>query len=87
MGFPLIRIRLEDRIVRVSQERFTMNPFSRNNTDLLYPIMQLEESEYRWFVPLSYITDLQPKTAQFVWINKTFSCKSGFIIRTNFSLN
>ncbi len=70
MGFPLIRVRLEDRMVRVFQERFLLNPYENRSEEL-----NRATSEYKWYIPLSYVTDLQPRDMKIVWMNKTESCK------------
>ena len=82
MGFPLIRVRLDDRTITVSQERFVMNPIGAHdsgdgfNDSLIHPgYISTYDPEYLWYVPLSYISDLQPKNVEFVWLNKTQSCK------------
>jgi len=71
MGFPLIRIRIENRTVKVTQERFLLNPYENRSEEL-----SRSQSEYRWYVPLSYITDLQPRSMKIVWLNMTEYCKS-----------
>jgi aminopeptidase N len=78
MGFPLIRVRLEDRTVKISQERFVMNPVASNETDdsiMDSLLLRRHDPEYLWYIPLSYVTDLQPRNTEFVWLNKTQSCK------------
>jgi len=69
MGFPIIRVSLENnnRTVRAVQERFLLNP--QDN-------ITLEETvespyDYKWYVPLTYVTDLRPREMKLVWMNMT----------------
>ncbi|CAG7629470.1 unnamed protein product [Allacma fusca] len=62
MGFPLVRIRLENRTLKAVQEKFLLNP-AENDT------VEYHESHPKWYIPLSYITDLDPKAMKLAWMN------------------
>ncbi|ODN00507.1 Endoplasmic reticulum aminopeptidase 2 [Orchesella cincta] len=65
MGYPLIEVRCENNTVKATQERFLLNP-ADNETGV-----ELIQSpfKYKWYVPLTYVTDAKPRTMQLVWMN------------------
>ncbi|KAF6199081.1 hypothetical protein GE061_007106, partial [Apolygus lucorum] len=69
MGFPLIHITREGTTVSASQSRFLLTPEPRNenNTALHEP---KSPYHYKWYVPLSYITDTNDEL-ETVWMNMT----------------
>lgn len=71
MGYPLIRVRIDNNMVKATQTRFLMNAYD-NETEAEHYDNQFG---YKWYVPLTYVTDLKPKTMQLVWMNRT-DCKS-----------
>lgn len=66
MGFPLITITREESRIIATQERFLLTVESTNST-----VRQLPKSkyEYRWYVPLTFITDNDTETINTVWLN------------------
>ena len=70
MGFPLVRIRLENRTIRAVQERFLLNP-GDNETTEFNENKGSDHGEYQWYIPLSYVTDVKPRAMQLVWMNKS----------------
>lgn len=69
MGFPLISISRDGGTITANQTRFllTSDPFNENNTALELPKSVFN---YKWFVPLSYYTDLSDEE-ETVWMNMT----------------
>lgn len=75
MGYPLVRVRLENNSIRATQTRFLLNAYD-NETDIDYGDNQFG---YKWYIPLTYVTDLKPRSMQLVWMNRT-DCKSPSLI-------
>ena len=71
MGFPLVRVRLENRMVKISQQRFELNPYDNRTEEFFHG----PEEDHKWYIPLSYVTDENPRGMKIVWINKTDYCK------------
>ncbi|XP_046624056.1 endoplasmic reticulum aminopeptidase 2-like isoform X1 [Neodiprion virginianus] len=67
MGFPLITISREGNTILATQKRLLLSP-RENDTDLLTPKSPFD---YKWYVPLSYYTNLQPRVTTNVWMNLT----------------
>ncbi|XP_021954471.1 endoplasmic reticulum aminopeptidase 2 [Folsomia candida] len=67
MGYPLIRVRIENNSIRASQTRFLLNAYD-NETELEHVENQFG---YKWYIPLTYVTDLKPRSMQLVWMNRT----------------
>jgi len=70
MGYPLIEVRCENNTVKATQERFLLNP-ADNETGV--DVVQ-SPFKYKWYVPLTYVTDAKPRTMQLVWMNMS-DCK------------
>lgn len=68
MGFPLITIAREGNEIVATQERFLLAVENNNST-----IRQLPKSkyEYKWYVPLTFITDNDTETVNTIWMNMT----------------
>lgn len=68
MGFPLISIYREENTVHASQSRFlltrTMNNDSIEND-------ATSSYNYKWYVPLSYYTNVDTTDVRHVWMNLT----------------
>jgi len=80
MGFPLVRISLENRTVKVRQERFILQSYASNNRTT-EDIMQRESiSGSSWYIPLTYVTDSQTKAMKIVWLNNSDPRKTKQII-------
>lgn len=70
MGYPLIEVRCENNTVKATQERFLLNPAdNETGVDLIQ-----SPFKYKWYVPLTYVTDLKPRSMQMVWMNMS-DCK------------
>ncbi|XP_043260326.1 endoplasmic reticulum aminopeptidase 1-like isoform X1 [Colletes gigas] len=67
MGFPLITITRDGNTITASQKRFLHSP-KENDTELLQPKSPFD---YKWYVPLSYYTDKEPRKLHNVWMNLT----------------
>ncbi|XP_017878860.1 glutamyl aminopeptidase-like isoform X2 [Ceratina calcarata] len=67
MGFPLITITRNGNTITATQKRFLISP-RENDTDLLRPKSPFD---YKWYVPLSYYTDKEPRKLHNVWMNLT----------------
>ncbi|XP_076280314.1 endoplasmic reticulum aminopeptidase 1 isoform X2 [Lasioglossum baleicum] len=67
MGFPLITITRDGNTITASQKRFLLSP-RENDTELLQPKSPFD---YKWYVPLSYYTDKEPRKLHNVWMNLT----------------
>lgn len=67
MGYPLIRVHIENNSIRASQTRFLLNAYD-NETELEHVENQFG---YKWYIPLTYVTDLKPRSMQLVWMNRT----------------
>ncbi|XP_020706338.2 endoplasmic reticulum aminopeptidase 2-like isoform X4 [Athalia rosae] len=67
MGYPLITINRKGNTIYATQKRLLLSP-SDNETDLLEPKSPFN---YKWYVPLSYYTDIEPRVANNVWMNLT----------------
>ncbi|KAK7866387.1 hypothetical protein R5R35_009814 [Gryllus longicercus] len=67
MGFPLVTVSRTGNIISATQHRFLVT--AHMNNDTIHP----EESPfgYKWFVPLSYYTDVDPSSIHHVWMNMT----------------
>lgn len=68
MGFPLITITREGNTIYAAQNRFLLTENMYNGTiknDLVSPF------GYKWYVPLSYYTDVDTSDVQHVWMNMT----------------
>lgn len=68
MGFPLITLTREDNEIIATQERFLLTVEGFNSS-----VRQMPKSkyEYKWYVPLTYITNNDTETATIVWMNMT----------------
>lgn len=68
MGFPLITISREGNEIIATQERFLLTAENTNTT-----IRQMPKSkfEYKWYVPLTFITDNDTDPVNTVWMNMT----------------
>ncbi|XP_045481382.1 endoplasmic reticulum aminopeptidase 2-like isoform X3 [Harmonia axyridis] len=66
MGFPLITLIREGNETLAVQERFLLTTESTNHT-----IRSLPKSkyDYKWYVPLTYYTDMEPELTNMVWMN------------------
>ncbi|CAL7945633.1 unnamed protein product [Xylocopa violacea] len=67
MGFPLITITRNGNTITATQKRFLISP-KENDTELLQPKSPFD---YKWYVPLSYYTDKEPRKLHNVWMNLT----------------
>ena len=66
-GFPLITITRDGNTITATQRRFFLSP-QTNETELELP---KSPYDYKWYVPLSYYTNDDPKNVQTVWMNMT----------------
>lgn len=67
MGFPLITITRESNEIIATQERFLLTA-AFNAT-----LRQLPKSkfDYKWYIPLTFITDNDTETVNTIWMNMT----------------
>lgn len=65
MGYPLIEVRCENNTVKATQKRFLLNPADNDTGADTAP----SPFKYKWYVPLSYVTDVKPRTMQLAWMN------------------
>lgn len=67
MGFPLITITREGNEIIATQERFLLT------TTLNATLRQLPKSkfDYKWYIPLTFITDNDTETVNTIWMNMT----------------
>ncbi|XP_067012904.2 endoplasmic reticulum aminopeptidase 1 isoform X2 [Anabrus simplex] len=67
MGFPLVNISRSENVITATQQRFLLTATMEGNTN------RSDEASspfgYKWYVPLSYYTDMQPDVVQHVWMN------------------
>lgn len=70
MGYPLIEVRCENNTVKAAQKRFLLNP-AENETGVDVPQSPFK---YKWYVPLTYVTDVKPRSMQLAWMNMS-DCK------------
>lgn len=68
MGFPLITITREDNEVLAIQERFLLTTESSNSSIRSSP---KSKYHYKWYVPLSYITNNDTQSVSNIWMNMT----------------
>lgn len=66
MGFPLITITREGNTITATQERFLLTVEQANSTLKLEP---KSKHGYKWFVPLTYYTDLDRESVINIWMN------------------
>ncbi|XP_046689288.1 LOW QUALITY PROTEIN: endoplasmic reticulum aminopeptidase 2-like [Homalodisca vitripennis] len=69
MGFPLISIGREGSSVYANQSRFLLTPDPYNDSSAALD-MPRSQFAYKWYVPLSYYTDLSD-VEETVWMNMT----------------
>ncbi|CAK9830592.1 Glutamyl aminopeptidase [Anthophora retusa] len=67
MGFPLITITRDGNTITAVQKRFLISP-KENGTEL---VQSKSPFNYKWYVPLSYYTDKEPRKLHNVWMNLT----------------
>ncbi|XP_054009870.1 endoplasmic reticulum aminopeptidase 1-like isoform X3 [Hylaeus anthracinus] len=67
MGFPLITITRDGNTITATQKRFLISP-KENDTESLQPKSPFD---YKWYVPLTYYTDREPRNLHNVWMNLT----------------
>lgn len=68
MGFPLITIIREENEILATQERFLLTTEAANSTARMMP---KSKYEYKWYVPLTYITNNNTDHVNSVWMNMT----------------
>lgn len=68
MGFPLITITRENNEIIATQERFLLTTEHFNATTRQMPKSKFE---YKWYVPLTFITDNDTETVNTIWMNAT----------------
>lgn len=68
MGFPLIIVTKEGNEILATQERFLLTTENMNSSNRLLP---KSKYDYKWYVPLSYITENDSDTVHTVWMNMT----------------
>lgn len=68
MGFPLITITREDNEILATQERFLLTTENMNSSNRLLP---KSKYDYKWYVPLTYITENDTETVHTIWLNMT----------------
>ncbi|KAK6635853.1 hypothetical protein RUM44_001107 [Polyplax serrata] len=68
MGFPVIMIYHEDNTVHASQSRFLLTATMNNNSFINEPASVYD---YKWYVPLSYYTNVDTSDVRHVWMNLT----------------
>lgn len=68
MGFPLITITRDGHEIIATQERFLLTTENSNAT-----IRQMPKSkyEYKWYIPLTFITNNDTETVNTIWMNMT----------------
>lgn len=65
MGFPLVSLTRDGDIITATQERFLLTPERGNSTIIAEP---KSKYDYKWYVPLTYFTDLDSNINN-VWMN------------------
>lgn len=71
MGYPLVEVRCENNTVKAKQGRFLLNPMDNETGVDQIP----SPFKYKWYVPLTYVTDTNPRTMQLAWMNMSDTCK------------
>lgn len=66
MGFPLITLIREGNETLAVQERFLLTTENTNQTLRTLP---KSKYNYKWYVPLTYYTDVNPNVTNIVWMN------------------
>lgn len=66
MGFPLITITREDNDTIATQGRFLLTVENQNSSSRNLP---RSKYDYKWYVPLTYITSNDTRTVHNVWMN------------------
>ncbi|XP_039283006.1 LOW QUALITY PROTEIN: glutamyl aminopeptidase [Nilaparvata lugens] len=67
MGFPLVSISKDGNSVSATQTRFLLTP-NPQKQNLSHPPSPFN---YKWYLPLSFYTDLNPEEEEIVWMNMT----------------
>lgn len=72
MGFPLVTITRSGRNVTVTQERFMFKTLADPNykSDFEDSRNYTSPFGYKWYIPLTYVTNFRPNNASLVLINK-----------------
>ncbi|XP_044741725.1 endoplasmic reticulum aminopeptidase 1-like isoform X2 [Chrysoperla carnea] len=68
MGYPLIRVARNENVISITQERFLLSA-EWNETRSNYTVKSI--FDYKWYVPLSYFTNLDPEEQHTLWLNST----------------
>lgn len=68
MGFPLITITREGNEIVASQERFLLTIENVNSSVRSRPKSKFD---YKWYVPLTFITSNDTETVNTMWMNMT----------------
>ncbi|XP_018327042.1 endoplasmic reticulum aminopeptidase 1 isoform X2 [Agrilus planipennis] len=68
MGFPVVYIRREENQFVAIQERFLLTTEQANNSTKTNPFSPYE---YKWYLPLTYFTDMEHDKVYSVWMNMT----------------
>lgn len=71
MGYPLIEVKCENNTVKVTQKRFLLNPAENDTAVEVGTGGAQSQLKYKWYVPLTYVTDMKPRTTQLAWMNMT----------------
>lgn len=65
MGFPLITITRNGNTITATQKRFLISPKDTESQ------RTKSSFDYKWYIPLSYYTDKEPRKLHNVWMNLT----------------
>lgn len=68
MGFPLITISRDENEILAIQERFLLTTENMNSSNRLLP---KSKYDYKWYIPLTYITENDTETVHTIWMNMT----------------
>ena len=68
IGFPLISIKRDGNEIIATQERFILTTETLNNSN---KSTLKSKFGYKWYVPLTYITELDRKSVNHIWMNMT----------------
>lgn len=67
-GFPLVMVLKNKNVITVNQTRFHLSPIESDETNL----QDLSPYSYKWYIPLTYLTDKSSEVKHF-WLNSTTS--------------
>lgn len=65
MGYPVVTVTIRGEQVTASQERFLLSPLANESSAPESPF------NYKWYIPMTYISSTEPKNPHTVWLNMT----------------